>query len=519
MKKKNKEYKPSKWVYVIFFTLPLILILISFKKLDNDIWYLLSEGRYIVQKGLYSIDPLSMHSGLNVVVQNWLSASFFWLIYSAFGEMGLVFFVLLCNLAICYLLYKICYLISEKNAVLSLAIMLICNITLAAHYIVSRPQIISFILLLGVIYAYETYIKTDNGKYLIWLPIISLLQVNLHASLWWMIFLFSLPYVIDAFKVPILKMQGYRKKPIFKALLASFLVGFLNPYGYKAITFIFTSYGDKYMHKFISELTSFSFDNSLCIHMFIVILIISLISTFFRDGKVRIRYICLFCGTMLLGFMSVKGFNTFILVSMFPLAYFFSEMCPKDFSIFDEKLKNIINKVFATFAICLLGFFSFLVFITEPKAKLTHDAEAAMDVLERSFSPETSTVYTSFNYGGYVEFRGFKPYIDPRAELYIKKNNKKDDIFKEFYDLQHGSLNVTEFIKKYNFTHLLIKNTDYLYNNMLDQENYVIIYDDTTKGYRLYGRKDLFTSEQLKQIENSYSQIIDDAKEKSESTN
>ena len=109
-KKKKIEYKPSKWIYILMFTVPLLLISMLFVGLDNDIWYLLSEGRYIVQHGIYYIDPLSMHEGLQVVVQNWLSASMFWVIYSAFGEMGLFFLILICNVFICLLLYKICML-------------------------------------------------------------------------------------------------------------------------------------------------------------------------------------------------------------------------------------------------------------------------------------------------------------------------------------------------------------------------------------------------------------------------
>ena len=289
-KKKKDNHKPNKWIYIILFTIPLIFCLLLTKQLDNDIWYLLSEGRYIFENGIYNIDPLSMHQGLSVVVQNWLSATSFWIIYDFFGQMGLVTLILICNFFICLLFYKICLIISDKNYLLSLIIMFFADVTLITHFMVSRPQILSFIILLSLIYTLELYIKTNNKKYLIWIPILSLIEVNMHASLWWMLFLFMLPYVIDSFKSNILKTQGYNKKYLFIAIAVAFLVGFINPYGYKAITFIFTSYGDSYMHKFISELLPFGFSSTLCKHMFTIMLAIGIVYTFFREGNVSVEH-------------------------------------------------------------------------------------------------------------------------------------------------------------------------------------------------------------------------------------
>ncbi len=498
------------------FALPMVLSLLYFKGLDNDIWYILSEGRYIVQNGIYHIDPLSMHQGLQVVVQNWLSASIFWIIYDLFGEMGLLFLVLICNFFICLLLYKICLLISERNYILSLLLMFLCDVTLASHYIVSRPQVISFIILLGVIYALELYVKTENKKYLIWLPILSLLEANLHGSLWWMIFLFTLPYVIDSFNIKLLRTQGFKKRPLFIAIAIAFLVGFINPYGYKMITFIFTSYGDKYMHLYINELLPFTFKNNLCKHMFITAGAIAFCYAFFREGHVRLRYLCLYAGTLLLGFMSVKGFSHFILVSFFPLAYFFKDILPNDFSELDQKIKNVIKALLILFSGCCFGAFLFLMIKAPDTVKLKHDAQDIMIFMQKEFNPNDVTMYSSFNNGGLVEFYGFKPYIDPRAELYLKKNNKKDDIFKEIYNLQYRNISIKEFIEKYNFTHLLVQNTDVLYNSADVQDKYFIIYENSKLGYRLFMRNDLLTDEEREKVINEYNSAVDKAKEEAE---
>jgi hypothetical protein len=335
----------------------------------------------------------------------------------------------------------------------------------------------------------------------------------MHASLWWMIFLFILPYVIDSFKNNFLQTQGYRKKPLFIAIIVALLVGFINPYGYKAITFIFTSYGDKYMHAYINELLPFTFkSNNLCNHMFLLILITSLIYVFFREGHIRVRYICLYCGTMILGLMSIKGFSHFVLVSSFPLAYFFKDLFPKSFDDLSPKVRKIFNTFYAIVGILVFVGTSTLFVYKLVSVKLTHDAETAIDVLEKYSDKNKHTIYSSFNDGGYVEFRGYKPYMDPRAELYLKKNNKKADLFKEYYDLQHNILDREEFVDKYNFDFMLVGYNDALKATMQENTKYFVLYDDSNKQYMLFARNDVFDAETRQQVIDSYTEAVEQAK-------
>ena len=169
MTKKSKknikdDYKSSKWLPIFLIALLSIFVVLVNKKLDNDLWYLLTEGRYILKHGIFHTDPFSIHEGLNVVVQNWLSASFLWVVYDFFGEMGILLLIVICNICICILLYKICMLISENNRTISLTLMFVCDLTLISHFIVSRPQIFSYITLLGLIYALELYIHKKDKE-------------------------------------------------------------------------------------------------------------------------------------------------------------------------------------------------------------------------------------------------------------------------------------------------------------------------------------------------------------------
>ena len=100
-------------------------------------------------------------------------------------------------------------------------------------------------------------------------------------------------------------------------------------------------------------------------------------------------------------------------------------------------------------------------------------------------------IYADYNQGGFLEYRGYKPYIDPRMETFLKVNNGKEDIFIEFYDLVSKDIEVDEFIGKYDFDYLVVMEyEDYLYD--YNGDDYKMIYEiddeeeDTKNGVRIY---------------------------------
>ena len=491
IRKKMKNMKPIDWMLItIVILLPISLVLHKFKMYDNDLWYLLSEGRYILHNGVYHIDPLSMHEGLDIVVQNWLSAVIFWIVYSICGSKGILATIFITNIVISYLLYKICMLISDKNKMLSILVTLFADINIVLYYGVSRPQIFSFVIMLLLIYLLELYIKKNDTKYLRFIPLLSLLWINLHASLWLYLVLIMIPYIIDSFKNEKLMLQGYRTKPLVITLVVSILIALINPYGYKAMTFIFNSYGDKFMHSCIWELHPFSFDNMVCINFFGVIALTMLLYLYFRKGTIRVRYICLYFGTLILGMNTVKAFSHFLIVAIFPLALLLKDIFPREFKKNTLKREKISNIIMAILTIATIGFTIYIYCHVYEKLDYKNSGAEAVDSIEMFAKDYPATVYTSFDDGGYISFRGYKPYIDPRAEVYLKKNNHKADIYKEFYTFESGEIDIDEFTEKYNFDFIFIRKKDRLYKEE-SINNYFIIYDDAETGYKVYARNNI----------------------------
>ena len=481
MNKFKKFFKDNKVLIVIILFLNFILMNLKYVKglQAIDLFYLIPQGKYILNNGIYHIDPFSIHNGLHVVVQNYMSSCLFYLIFKAFSWNGFVIYTIICNALICYLIYKICLLISSNNKGLSIIIMVINDILLY-YFLVPRPQLLSYINLLLVIYLLELYVHKNNKKYLYFIPLISILQINMHASLWIMIFLFMLPYIVEGI------FKKYNIKPILFIFLISLVCGLINPYGFENITFIFGSFHDKYMTSLIPELYKTGF-NTLWGTIFLIILIInSLIYIIFVNKKVKIRYLCLYLGTMILGLSSLKGFSNYLLCSIFPFAYYFRN---KKFNI-DY---SIISKLCNIFIIVLIIISSLLIVLKRNEVQ-EYVAGNSYSFLLKHYDKDDISLYSIMEDGGYGMFLGVKSYLDCRAEYFIKYNNKKYDILKEYFLLQHSKININEFLDKYKFTHLLLNSGDIMFK-LSEIKGYKLIYIDKEYEYKLYVREDLIKTD------------------------
>ena len=469
------NYHPSKKMLFLYFNIPLILVL--FWRVEyNDIWFLLNHGKYVLNNGFPSIEPFTIHQNFSFVMQQWLSSVIFYLSYSLLGKYGLLILTLLVTGYIIFISYKLCMLLSDNRYSLSVLISTIVTTLLAASFITSRPHIFTFAIIITEIYLLEKYIKEEDKRYLYPLTLLSLLEINLHASMFFMQFAFILPYLIDSFKYKIgpLKSSGYTKKPLFITVILMFLVGFINPYGINAITYIFSSYGNSYINEIVEEMLPVVITDSVGKVSFFLIFMIVSIYIFYRKNDIKPRYFYLLIGTIYLTLSSQKGLSYLIIGGILPLAYYLKPAFKKD--TVKEKKKSYSYLLSSS---CLVVI-SLLVVIGTDSMTFTYKFKEGIDYLLENNKAGDITLYTGYAEGAYPEWQGIKCYIDPRAEIFLKGNNKQKDIMEEYYLLQIGNLDVNEFLEKYKFDYLLVIETDYLYNNMDDIENYKLVYENVS---------------------------------------
>ena len=102
----------------------------------------------------------------------------------------------------------------------------------------------------------------------------------------------------------------------------------------------------------------------------------------------------------------------------------------------------------------------------------------AVEYLLQQDDAEDILLWTNYNNGDFAEFMGIKCYMDTRAEVFLKENNQKKDIFHEYVSLEKGKLHYKEFIDRYHFTYYLTTDSDILYTYLANDPDYQIVYED-----------------------------------------
>ena len=479
--KEYLKWKPSTIVIIIFLFIPFIPILMDIFKLDNDFWFLINTGKYIINSGIPHIEPFTIHSNFSFIAQQWLTDIIFYLIYNKFNIYGMYIFILILNIIVVFLLYKLSLLINKGNKKIAILTTIIIDVFYARLFLSTRPQVFDIILLLLELYLLELYIKRNNKKYLIGLPIISLLMINLHASVWPMVFVFLLPYYVGRINLKFTTKENYKLKPLIIVTIIMFLFGFANPYGIEAMTYLFNSYGIDKIDKLVNEMAPLTIKNGKTIYMFILFIIMTYIIN--KNKKINFRYTLLILGTTLLSLQHIRGELFFLISSIIIVNYNLKDICFKKTKKDNIKINNYI-KIIPIIIICIIILVSF-----KNKKYIKEEDYYYYEISEilKENKAETSIIYTGYDAGSYIEYQGFKCYIDPRAEVFLKSNNKKEDIFVEYYEFQNGKINIKKFIDKYKFDYIIIDNYENILHTYIDEiEEYTQIYNknDELKLYK-----------------------------------
>ena len=110
----------------------------------------------------------------------------------------------------------------------------------------------------------------------------------------------------------------------------------------------------------------------------------------------------------------------------------------------------------------------------------------AINYLKEHHVPTDAHIYTTFNAGGFVEWSGYKCYMDARPELYFKSLNGTMDAFKDYISMktERNPQKIEQFIKDYAFEWMIVDDKEVLSTYLdLSRTGHVVVNGD---GYRLY---------------------------------
>ena len=457
--------------------------------IDTDTYFILAEGRDIVTNGIKYINTFTVVPDLKIVVQQWLWCVIIYSTYEFAGNAGLFAITIIEAVAIVVLFYKL----GKKKCVDAtlLAVLDIVFLFLLSEFISTRPNAITIILLLLELLCLESYKEKDTKaagvKLSVALTAIQLLEINLHASMWVFHFLFLLPYVFPPIKTfaTNFNKREYNIKPILAACIPMALVLFINPYGLDGILYLFNSYGEKLNSIGIAELQNVKIA-SLSGAMLIISLVFYVGCYMAKSRPLDAEIFYLFAGTFILGCVCYRNYY-YAAIGFFMLIV--DVLKNTNF----EKIHDFINK--QSKAVIMLAMLALAVTVCYAVNTGAHrDADwvgepiAAVKYLDEN-AETGSAVYTEFNNGAFMEWAGYKVYIDARPELYLEKINNKEDVLDEFLDVYY-SLDremYSAFVQKYHFDYFLVTESSLMDAFLQCDEAYQVAVDG--EGYRLYASR------------------------------
>lgn len=490
---------------------------------EADTYFVVNLGRYILEHGFPHVDPFTIHENLQLVAQQWLSGVLFWEAYKNFGVEGLLAVDSFFAAATVLIFWRLCLFVSGGNKILSFVLSFFAAIFYSTM-VVPRPQVISATLLLVEVFCLEKFTRTENPKFLIGLPLVSVALSNFHAAVWLMSLVVCLPFLF---------VKNFRHiKFLLAAMVVTALCGLLNPYGAEAMTYVFRSYGIESLNENIREMgtpTAHGFQGK-CFFLAATFLIFSL-----ARGKVPWRYIFLSGGITFMALMHARNLPLFYFLATFPTAYVWREFSLEKFKtqrvpmtilifllvaaftavsvvLFKEFLNDlslplkillVAAVLFVLYVLLipkvegrilhptllprknlslLCGFFLvsgiFLVTIASTQPKPSHMYTDAIKFLLRTECPENISLYANQGVGGLAGYFGVKYYIDARSEVFLKANNGQKNIFNEYLDFTSGKINYKDFFARYNFTHILITNEEaFLFDELSADKNFRVVYE------------------------------------------
>lgn len=478
--------KKDRLLLIFLLFLPCLLMIRSF---NDDIWFLLNSGRYVLENGIPFIEPFTIHKGFEFVMQQWLSACIFWLTYSKLGFAGLKILIMLCYALTIYFLFRLSMKLSNDYFFVSVIVTLFSS-AIISRYMTERPYMFTTLIFVIEFYLLESFLLSNKRKYLYPLPILSVLLINLEAAMWPMIFIISIPYLIESFHFkigPILN-KGYKKGALFLSVLIMFFAGFLNPYGIDAMTYLYRSYGHAEISYLVTEMLPPNINTLDGLITYGSIFIVFLIYLLHKKGTIKLRYVLLTLGTAYMTLSSNRSFSFFAICGIIPLADYLRniELPVKQ----NEATKRtlLLRKILIGLVLIAVISGSYINIYREKENTEYSLLSDTIHHLQNKKQAEQVKLYTGFNDGGMAEFLGIPSYIDPRAEVFVKKNNKKSDVMIEYAQLQSGRIYYKDFLNKYQFTHLILTKDDILYTLLKHDKDYHILFSN--EEYTLFERND-----------------------------
>lgn len=480
--------KNKKTFYLFAICLMILTILLVNKTLQNDTFFTIPTGNYIIKNGVNDVEPFTWHENLKFTKLRWAFDVCVAFVYNNLGFNGIYAFTLVIAELIALAIFTTIS-IKNNNKIVAFSVTLFAMVTLSS-YITCRAQIVSYLLFALEMYSIQKLMDTGKKRYSIYLIAISYLILCFHSSVWLSYFFFYIPYIVEGLIVKLginkifenpgkIVMEDRKFKPLFITMGIALLCGFCTPLGLSPFTYMPRVLGGL-SSQIIMELQPTSFERNTSI----VILLISLFAVLgTTKAKVKLTDLFFILGFLLMSKLAIRNVGIAIVAMSIPFANIICSMITaynkEEVFEFAEGIMGKITSMIIMVLVCIL------ILVTNYKKikdqQYYTEAEypiGAAEYIKNNLDLDSIRIYNQFNYGSYLEFCGIPSFMDSRSEIYCKEFNDVT-ILEDFKNVDiSNTMQMDELVEKYDITHIVEYARATSIQNLDSNPNYTEVYRD-----------------------------------------
>ena len=470
-KTNNKEIKIG-FVLTLSMFATVIIHVITSAGIDSDIWFILNNGRYIIHNGFPTTNPFTIHNNFPIIISQPLTSIIEYGMYVLLKEKGLYIWTIFFTFLSIFMVYKLSRNTANSlplnfSRFISSTITIMFSVGAFCHFWSNRPQLVTISLLAMELTILEKY-RQNKSKWkqiVFGLPIISFLVANIHGSFYVSVYLPILAYFAAYIIQKMFAKQNIATnmlctsiKHVIIATCCMVAAGLINPYGVNGNLYLLNSIGIATKYNLIQELSKPILISTQTL-FFIIVVTVGIFGIYnqWKNNSLNMYQIILWFGGNITYLFAIRNLWIAALFSI-PLitdtvsSYNITE---RIWLIFQELCSKKNWHLLMCTIIILMTIYNIANWKTNWSVKDSHTTPVcAVQYLNNNVcDKENIKIYTSFNNEAYIEWYGYKTYIDARPELYEQKDNA---IYSEFVSIYRSSTDPQAFLEKYNFDFLIL---------------------------------------------------------------
>ena len=472
---------------VFFVVLVLGLFLMTLRPIaDPDFWWHLRTGQLIVQnQSIPHVDPFSYtKAGAPWITHEWLSEL---LIYGIFrlGGYGLLIFIFSIIITSSFILAYFCSPVESRPYVAGF-VLLLGAISTAPTWGV-RPQMISLFITSLFLFLLTRYRQDGKLKYILPIPFITLIWVNLHAGYFLGLVLIGI-FIIGALAELLLAEFHLAERagppPSLKSILimcgllgACVIATLANPNGIRIIIYPFQTLTSPSMQQFIQEW--FSPDFHLAIWQPLAWLFLALIG-FGMLGKKNISPTNIIL-TLIFGYAALRSMRNIPLFAIVAIPVLSEQIGSLVKIRLDDRTQSRLLRlavpILLACVVLVVGVRYVQVVREQPTTEAKIFPKAAVDWLLEN-QPK-GNLFNSYGYGGYLIWRTYpeyRVYIDGRADVY------GDSFIYDYMSIYRAEAGWQDKLKSEGIQTVLVETDAPLANMLLQSSDWHVAFTDKTSS-------------------------------------